>query len=105
MAEVDHWMAGKLMYARCQKAKTLTKGPHVNVMNTNLQNYVNPVSYESTNMGTSLTHDSVDTEFIEGKVGNCYTETPVTLDEEDTYFYRIDACDMVELQDSPCKIV
>ena len=69
---------------------------------------MNPVDYESTYEGTSLTQESVDTEFIEEKEDNYYTATPITFDseeEEDTDFHRIDVCDMVELQGLPCKIV
>ena len=36
---------------------------------------MNPVDYESINEGTSLTQESVDTEFIEEKVDNYYTAT------------------------------
>ena len=35
------------------------------------QNYVNHVNYESTNVNTGLTQDSVDTEFVEEKVVLC----------------------------------
>ena len=105
VAEVDHWIAGKLMYARCKKAKSLMKETHVNVSIASSQNYVNPVDYESIHVDTSLTQESVDMEFIEEKVDNYYTSTPVTFEEEDTDFHRIDVCDMVELQDLPCKIV
>ena len=108
MAEATHWIVERLRYARTLKAENLMKEPHVNVSNTSSQNYVNPVNYESTNEGTSLTQESVDTEFIEEKVDNCYTATPVTFDskeEEDTDLHRIDVCDMIELQDFPCKIV
>ena len=107
-ADVYHLIAERIEYAESQKVENLTKEPHVNVSITSLQNYVNPVDYESINEGTSLTQESVDTEFIKEKVDNYYTATPVTFDskeEEDTDFHRIVACDMVELQDLPCKIV
>ena len=53
------------------------KEPHVNVSNTSFQNYVNPVNYESTDMGTSLIQDPIDTEFVEGKVNNYYVEPTI----------------------------
>ena len=108
VAEVTHWIVERLRYARTPKVENLMQEPHVNVSNTSSQNYVNPVNYESTNEGTSLTQESVDTEFIEEKVDNYYTATHITFDskeEEDTDFHRIDVCDTVELQDLPCKIV
>ena len=97
-ADVDHLIAERIKYAKSQKVENenLSKDPHIDVSITNSQNYVNPVNYESTNVGTSLTQESVDTEFIEEKVDNYYTETPVTFDskeEEDTDFHRIDVCD------------
>ena len=109
-ADVDHLITERIEYAKSQKVENenLAKEPHVNVSITSSQNYVNPVDYESIYEGTSLTQESVDTEFLEEKVDNYYTATPVTFDskeEEDTDFHRIDVCDMVELQDLPCKIV
>ena len=99
-AVVDNLIAERIECTKSQKAENLTKDPHVNVNNTSLQNYV----------GTGLIQDPVDTvfEFVEGKVDCYYTETPVTFDskeEEDTDFHRTDVCDMVELQDSLCRIV
>ena len=103
-------IAERIECAKSQKVENenLTKEPHVNVCITSSQNYVNPVNYESTNVGTSLTQESVDTEFIEEKVDNYYTTTPVNFgskEEEDTGFHRIDVCDMVELQDFPTTIM
>ena len=101
VADVDHWIAERLMYAKSLKAKTLMKDPHVNVSNTGFQNNVNPVNCEPVDFDTGLMQDSVCTviEYVEGKVDNYYTETPVTFDskeEEDIDFHRIDVCDMVE---------
>ena len=108
VVEVDHWIAGKLMYARCQRDESLRRDPQDNISNTSSQNNINPVNCEPLDSVTGFTQDSVDNEFIEGKVDNYYAETPVTFDskeEEDTDFHRIDVCGMVEVQDLPCKIV
>ena len=61
-------IAERIEYGNSQKAENLTKEPHDNINNTSLQNYV----------GTGLTQDSVNTEFVEGKVDNYYTETTMT---------------------------
>ena len=103
-------IAERIGYGKSQRVENenLMKEPHANVSITSSPNYVNSVDYESINGGTSLTQESVDTEFIEEKVDNYYTVIPVTFDskeEEDTGFCRIDVCDAVELQDLPCKIV
>ena len=80
-ADVDHLIAERIEYAKSQKVENenLTGEPHVNVSITSSQNYVNPVDYESVNEGTSLKQESVDTEFIQGKADNCFTETPLPL--------------------------
>ena len=85
MADVNHWIAERLMYAKCQKTKHWTKYPLVNVSNADLQNNINPVNYEPIDFDTGLTQGSVDTvfEFIEGKADNYYTETPITCDSDD----------------------
>ena len=75
-----------------------------------LQSKENPLNYESSDFNTGLAQDAVCTvfDFVEGKVDYYYTETPVTFDSregEDKDFHRIDVCDMVELQDLPCRIV
>ena len=103
-------MAARVEYAISQKTKNLTKDIYENIGNTSLQNYVNPVNYEPINLDTGLTKVSVHTVFgfIDGDVDNYYTETPITYDskeEENTNFQRIYLCDMVELQDVPCRIV
>ena len=61
------------------EGENLTKDPQVHVSITSSQNYVNHVDNESMNEGTSLTQESVDTEFIEEKVDNYYTAIPVTF--------------------------
>ena len=75
VADVNHWIAERLMYAKCQKTKTWTKDPLVNVSNADSQNTVNPVNYKQIDFDTGLTHGSFDTvfEFVEGKVDNYYT--------------------------------
>ena len=104
VAEVDHWIARKLMYARCQKAKPLRKDLQVNVNNVP-QNNINPATCEPLDSDTGLIQDSRDAKFIEGMVCNVYIETPVTFDskeEEDTDSHRIDVCGKVDVQDLPC---
>ena len=85
MANVNHWIAGRLIYAKFQKTKTWTKDPLVNVSNADSQTNVNPVNYKPIDFDTGLTQGSVNTvfEFIEGKVDNYYTETPITCDGEE----------------------
>ena len=56
----------------------------------------------------NLMQDLIETEFAEGKIDSYYTEIMGNSDskEEDCIdFYRIEVCDMVELQDLPCRIV
>ena len=46
-ADIDHFIAERIEYAKSQKVgnENLTKDPHVNVSITSLQNYVNPVEF------------------------------------------------------------
>ena len=92
VADVNHWIAGRLMYAKCQKTKTWTKDPLVNVSNAVSQSNENPVNYESTDFNTGLTQDAVHTvfDFVEGKVANYYTETPITCDSEEVQIQNIE---------------
>ena len=69
--------------SKSQKAENLTKELHDNINNISSQNYVNPVNYAPINVYTGLTQDSVDTELVEGKVDNYYTETAITCDSEE----------------------
>ena len=101
-ADVDHLIAERIECGKSQKTENLTKDLHDIIGNTISQNYVNPVNYKPTNVDTSLIPDSVHTvfEFIEGKVDNYYTETPITYDsEEETEIQVIDECKTVDLQD------
>ena len=47
------------------------------------QKAVSPVNYAPIKADTDLTQDSVDTEFVKGKVDNYYTETSITCDSEE----------------------
>ena len=52
---------------------------------------MNPVNYAPINVDTDLTQDPLDTEFVEGKVDNYYTETTITCDsEEDVHIQNIE---------------
>ena len=66
-ADVDHLIAERLECGKSQKAENLIKEPY-DINNISSQNYV----------VTDLTQDSIDTEFVEGKVNNYYTETTIT---------------------------
>ena len=70
VADVNCWIAERLMYAKCQKTKTLTKHLHVNVNNTDSQSNENPVNYGTKDHNTGLTQEAVLTVFdsVEGKV-------------------------------------
>ena len=61
VADVNHWIAERLMYAKCQKTKTWTKDPLVNVSNPDSQKNVNPVNYKPIDFDTALAQSSVDT--------------------------------------------
>ena len=80
-ADEDHLIAERNECGKSQKADNLTKEPHDNINNTGLQNYVNPVNYAPINVDTGLTHNSVDTVFVEGKVdeGTCDDEEEVQI--------------------------
>ena len=68
LADVDHLIAERNEYGKHQKAENLTKEPHDSINNTSSQKIVD----------MDLTQDPVDTKFVEGKVDNYYTETPIT---------------------------
>ena len=67
VADVEYWIEERLVNAKNPKAKNknLTKDPHVNTNDISLQNYPNPIDYESVYEGTNLTQESVDTKYIE----------------------------------------
>ena len=44
---------------------------------------MNPVNYAPINVDTDLTQDLIDTEFVEGKADDYYTETTITCDSEE----------------------
>ena len=67
-ADVDHFIAERLECGKSQKAANLIKEPYDNINNISSQNYVD----------TDLIQDSIDTEFVEGKVDNYYTGTTIT---------------------------
>ena len=61
---------------------------------------MNPVNYAPINVDTDLTQDSVDTEFVEGKVDNYYTETTITCDSEEVVQIQsimVDSHDILDL--------
>ena len=89
-------MAARVKYAISQKSKGLTNDIHDNISSTSLQSDVNPVNYRPENVGTGLTQNADSEESIE-VVGDC--DDPIESIEE------INVCDMVELQDLPCRIV
>ena len=63
---------------------------------------MNPINYEPINLDTSLTQDSAHTvfEFIEGKVDNYYTKTPITYDSKEiVQVLSIDESITVDSQD------
>ena len=75
---------------KSQKVENLTEEPYENNNNTSSQNYVD----------TALTQDSVDTEFIEGKVDNYYKETTMACDsKEEVQIQNIEGNIMVDSQD------
>ena len=89
-------MAARVEYAISQKSKGLTKDIYYNISSTSSQSNVNPVNYGPENLGTGLTQNSDSEESIE-VVGN--GEEPIES------IGGINVCDMVELQDLPCRIV
>ena len=96
-ADVDYLIKERIKYAQSQKAENedLTKDPHINI-NTSLQSDVNPVNYGPESLGTDLTQNSDSKDSIEVVDDG---EEPIGL------IKGINVCDMVELQDLPCRIV
>ena len=56
-ADEDHLIAGRVEYAKSQKAEKLTKDHHNHISNTNSKSSVNPLSYEPINLDIGLTQD------------------------------------------------
>ena len=93
-ADVDHWIAERVEYAKSKKAGKLTKDHHDHISNTNSQSNVNPLSYEPINLDLSLTQDlqenvesvqsfGVTTKIIEGEVEDYSIQHSVTSPYEE----------------------
>ena len=107
VTDVECWVVERFMYAKTPKAENenLTKDPHVNISsNTSLQNYVNPVNYESTNAGLELTQEAVDTEIIEESDSNSDSEEGIQILDLGEYEI-IDELDFRELEQIPHLMV
>ena len=89
-------IAVRVKYDISQKRKGLTKDIYDNISSTSSQSDVNPVKYGPENLVTGMTQNSDSAESIE-VVGDG-KELIESIE-------GINVCDMVELQDLPCRIV
>ena len=84
-ANIDYLIEERIKYAQSQKAenKILAKDPNVNVSSTASQNY------ESINVDTELTHESVDNEYIEESNSNSDSEKEIQI-------LDLDECEIID---------